>query len=53
VSVQTDGLVKNQNTLVIQNAERFVVASKPEPYIFQVAAKRKKVRPPHESDLPT
>jgi hypothetical protein len=46
VSPQTDGLVKNQNTLVIQKAERFVVASKAEPYIFQIAAKRKKTRPP-------
>jgi hypothetical protein len=46
VSPQTDGVVKNQNTLVIQQAERFVVASKTEPYIFQIAAKRKKARPP-------
>jgi hypothetical protein len=46
VSPQTDSFVKNQNTLVIQQAERFVVASKPEPYIFQIAAKRKKARPP-------
>ncbi len=45
VRPQPDGVVKNQNTLVIQRAERFVVASKEEPYIFQIAAKRKKVRP--------
>ncbi|MBF0185823.1 MAG: DUF4238 domain-containing protein [Magnetococcales bacterium] len=42
VSPKTDGVVKNQNTLVIQKAERFVVASKAEPYVFQIAAKRKK-----------
>jgi hypothetical protein len=45
VRPQPDGVVKNQNTLVIQRADRFVVASKEEPYIFQIAAKRKKVRP--------
>jgi hypothetical protein len=41
---QTDGVVKNQNTLVIQKAERFVVASREEPFIFKIAAKRKKGR---------
>jgi hypothetical protein len=46
VTSQSDGLVKNQNTLVIQQAERFVVASKAESYVFQIAAKRKKARPP-------
>jgi hypothetical protein len=37
-------VVKNQNTLVVQKAERFVVASRAEPYIFKIAAKRKKAR---------
>jgi hypothetical protein len=46
VSPQSDGTVKNQNTLVIQKAERFVVAFKPEPYIFRIAARRKKAHPP-------
>jgi len=32
------------NRLVIKKAERFVVASKEEAYIFQIAAKRKKAR---------
>jgi len=36
--------VRNQNTLVIQQAERFVVACKGSPFIFQVAMKRKKSR---------
>lgn len=44
VSPQTDGDVKNQNTLVIQKAERFVVASRIETYIFKIAAKRKKAQ---------
>ena len=44
VSPQTDGFVKNQNTLVIQKSERFVVASRIETYIFKIAAKRKKAR---------
>lgn len=44
VTPQSDGVVKNQNTLVIQQAERFAVASKAEPYIFQIADKRKKAR---------
>jgi hypothetical protein len=42
VMAQPDGVVKNQNTLVIQKAERFVVASRGEPFIFTIAAKRKK-----------
>ena len=46
VTPTTDGVVKNQNTLVIQKAERFVVASREEPFIFKIAAKRKKGRPP-------
>jgi hypothetical protein len=45
VARQTDGVVKNQNTLVIQKAERFVVASQEEPFIFKIAAKRKQGRP--------
>lgn len=40
----SDGVVKNQNTLVIQKAERFVVASRDEPFIFTIAGKRKKRR---------
>jgi hypothetical protein len=44
-SVMTAGNARNQNTLVIQKAERFVVASKAEDFIFKVAAKRKKSRP--------
>jgi hypothetical protein len=43
--VQTDGEVRNQNALVIQKAERFVVASRESPFIFKVASKRKKGRP--------
>tara|TARA_R110002124_G_scaffold42045_2_gene129702 strand:- start:520 stop:744 length:225 start_codon:yes stop_codon:yes gene_type:complete len=42
VAPQTDGVIRNQNTLVIQQAERFVIASQEEPFIFKVAAKRKK-----------
>lgn len=44
ISLQKDILVRNQNTLIIQQAERFVVASKEEPFIFKIAAKRKKGR---------
>ena len=43
--VETDGEVRNQNTLVIQKAERFVIASRESPFIFKVASKRKKSRP--------
>ena len=45
VSPQTDSVIKNQNTLVIQKAERFVVASHEESFIFKIASKRKKARP--------
>lgn len=38
----SDGFVKNQNSLIVQQAERFVVASKKEDFVFQIAAKRKK-----------
>jgi hypothetical protein len=44
VGPQTDGVVRNQNTLIIQKAERFVVASRAEPYIFKIADKRNKAR---------
>jgi hypothetical protein len=43
VKVQPDSLVRNQNTLVIQQAERFVVARRREGFIFAIAKKRKKV----------
>lgn len=39
----SDQVVRNQNALVVQQAERWVVASKAEPYIFQIGEKRKKV----------
>lgn len=38
----SDRIVRNQNTLVIQQAERFVVSSQPESFVFSVASKRKK-----------
>jgi hypothetical protein len=44
-TVQPDSFVRNQNVLVIQKAERPVVAYKESPFIFSVAAKRKKSRP--------
>ena len=40
----TDGEVKNLNTLVIQQAEHYVIAPQKEDYIFKVASKRKKAR---------
>jgi hypothetical protein len=39
---QPDSVVRNQNTLIIQQAERFVIARRKEEFIFKVAAKRKK-----------
>jgi hypothetical protein len=39
----SDQVVRNQNSLVVQQAERWVVASKEEQYILQIAKKRKKV----------
>ena len=44
VRAEADSLVKNQNTLVIQQAARFVVAMREERYVFQIAAKRKRGR---------
>jgi hypothetical protein len=44
ITAVSDGTVRNQNTLVIQKAERLVVASKEEQLIFTIAAKRKKSR---------
>lgn len=40
----TDSIVRNQNTLVIQQADRFVVASQKRSFVFSVASKRKKAR---------
>lgn len=37
-----DSQVKNHNTLIIQQAIRYVISVKKEKYIFQVAAKRKR-----------
>jgi len=37
-----DSIVRNQNTLVIQQAERFVVANTEKNFVFKVASKRKK-----------
>ena len=37
-----DSIVRNQNTLVIQQAERFVVANTTKDFVFKVAKKRKK-----------
>lgn len=37
-----DSIVRNQNTLVIQQAERFIVANREKDFIFKVAKKRKK-----------
>jgi hypothetical protein len=45
VTPQKDFEVKNQNTPVVQKAERFVVAPRAEPYIYRIAAKRKKGLP--------
>lgn len=39
---QTDVAIRNQNTLVIQKASQFVIASQEEKFIFQISAKRKK-----------
>ncbi|MEY9589776.1 hypothetical protein ABIA06_002067 [Bradyrhizobium yuanmingense] len=44
-SVQPDSFVRNQNTLIIQKAERYVVARKESPFIFAVAVKRRKSQP--------
>jgi hypothetical protein len=46
--VTRGGDAKNQNILVIQKAERFVVASNAEDYIFRIAEKRKKAHPPSQ-----
>jgi hypothetical protein len=43
--VQPNSEVKNQNTLVIQKAERFVIATEISSWIFKIASKRKKGRP--------
>jgi hypothetical protein len=43
---QKDVEVRSQNTLIIQNAERVVIASRGEQYVFAIAKKRKKGRPP-------
>lgn len=40
----TDSIVRNQNTLVIQQADRFVIANQTKDFIFCVALKRKKSR---------
>ncbi len=40
----SDAIVRNQNTLMIQKCERFIVASKAESYIYKVTEKRKKNR---------
>lgn len=40
----TDSNVRNQNTLVIQQADRFVVCSRQERFVFSVASKRKKAQ---------
>jgi Protein of unknown function (DUF4238) len=42
VVTATDAHVRNQNTLVIQQSERFVIARDQLSFIFKVAAKRKK-----------
>lgn len=39
-----DGFIKNQNSMIVQKAGRFVVAPKEASFIFQVAAKRKKLQ---------
>ena len=39
-------VVKNQNKLVIQIADRYVIAQKEEDYIYKIASKRKKAFPP-------
>jgi hypothetical protein len=44
ISPQRDVMVRNQNTLVIQQAEKIVVASKEEEFIFKIASKRKRGR---------
>jgi hypothetical protein len=43
--VQPDAEVLNQNTLIVQKAQRFVVASEKSPDIFKVASTRNKGRP--------
>lgn len=43
--VQPDSEVKNQNTLVIQKAERFVIAREISSWIFKIASTRKKGLP--------
>lgn len=40
----SDSIVRNQNTLVIQQADRFVVSSQQKSFVFSVASKRKKSR---------
>ena len=40
----TDSTVRNQNTLIIQQADRFVVADSEKGFIFTIANKRKKSR---------
>jgi len=49
VTIQSfsNSVVRNQNTLVIQQAERFVVACADSSFIYQVAKKRKKSRSTH------
>jgi hypothetical protein len=42
--VQPDAEVLNQNTLIVQKAQRFVVASEKSPDIFKVASTRNKGR---------
>jgi hypothetical protein len=42
VSVQKNSIVRNQNTLVIQQADRYVIASREEDFVFKIAAKRRK-----------
>jgi Protein of unknown function (DUF4238) len=44
-TVQQDAEVLNQNTLIVQKAQRFVVAREKSPYIFKVASTRNKGRP--------
>lgn len=44
VITNTDREVRNQNTLVIQQAERYVIANQQRDFIFAVADKRKKSR---------
>lgn len=41
VNLCTDSFVWNQNTLVIQKADRFVIADEEKDFIFSIASKRK------------